>query len=215
MEVIQNKKSIESGIYVVLDPSMDEHVLLDKLQIILTKNIVAIQIWDNFKKGQDSISLIRKINLLCEQHQTPVLINNRWQVLKFIDLDGIHFDTIPSNLDEITKEINKEILLGLTCGNDLEDVKWAANNNIDYISFCSMFPSLTANDCEIIPHDIVKQAALIFEKPVFLAGGIDPKNLKQLEELKYDGIAVISGIINTEYPDKAIDGYRENLKLIK
>lgn len=215
MEVMKNRKSIDSGIYVVLDPSIDEEFLLHKLRVILTKNIVAIQIWDNFKEGQNSISLIEKIHLLCAQHQTPVLINNQWEVLKRIDLDGIHFDTIPSNLDEIRKEINNDILLGLTCGNDLKDVQWAANNNIDYISFCSMFTSPSVNNCEIITHDIVKKAALIFDKPLFLAGGIDPENLKQLDELKYDGIAVISGIMDTEYPDKAIDRYRKNLKLIK
>ena len=78
-----------------------------------------------------------------------------------------------------------------------------------------MFPSLSLSNCEIIIHETVKKAALIFDKPLFLAGGIGPKNLNQLEELKYDGIAVISGIMNAEHPDQAIDGYRKNLKSIK
>jgi thiamine-phosphate pyrophosphorylase len=215
MEMKANKRSIQSGIYLVIDPSMDERVLLDKLQISLTKKIAAVQIWDNFTDVQNKEPLIQEIHSLCAKHQTPVLINNQWEVLKTTDLDGVHFDTIPSNLDEIRKETHKNIFVGLTCGNNLDDVRWAAINNIDYISFCSMFPSSSLSNCEIITHETVKKAALIFDKPLFLAGGIDPKNLNQLEELKYDGIAVISGIMNAEHPDQAIDDYRKNLKSIK
>jgi len=210
-----NKKSIKSGIYLVIDPSMDEKILLNKLQIILTKEITAVQIWDNFKDGQDIEQLIHKIQFLCAQFQTLVIINNHWEYLKASELDGVHFDVIPTNLEEIKKQINRDLVFGLTCGNDLADVRWAANNNIDYISFCSMFPSSSVNNCEIISFERVKEASLIFKKPLFLAGGIDPNNLKLLDELKYDGIAVISGIMNSEHPDQTIDEYHQNLKSTK
>jgi thiamine-phosphate pyrophosphorylase len=215
MEMKVNKKSIKSGIYLVIDPSMDEQILLNKLQIILTKEITAVQIWDNFKDGQNIEHLIHEIHSLCTQFQTPVLINNHWEYLKATELDGVHFDVIPTNLKEIKKQINRDLIFGLTCGNDLADVRWAANNNIDYISFCSMFPSSSVNDCEIISYVTVKEASSIFDKPLFLAGGIDPNNLKLLNELKYDGIAVISGIMNSEHPDQIIDEYHKNLNSIK
>jgi|NGEPerStandDraft_5_1074534.scaffolds.fasta_scaffold05042_3 thiamine-phosphate pyrophosphorylase len=215
MEVKANKNTIKSGIYLVIDPSMDEEVLLDKLQLILTKEIAAVQIWDNFSEGQNIEQLIQKIHSLCAQYQTPVFINNRWEYLKESELDGVHFDTIPTNLEEIKKQINRDFIFGLTCGNDLDSVIWAAKHNVDYISFCSMFPSSSAGNCEIITYETVKDATSIFNKPLFLAGGIYPKNLKQLDELKYDGIAVISGIMNSEHPDLVIDEYRKNLKLTK
>lgn len=210
-----NKKSIKSGIYLVIDPSIDEQLLLNKLQIILTKGITAVQIWDNFKDEQNIEHLIHRIQSLCTKFQTPALINNHWKYLKATELDGVHFDVIPTNLEEIKKQLNRDLIFGLTCGNDLADVRWAANNNIDYISFCSMFPSSSVNNCEIISFEKVKEASSIFEKPLFLAGGIDPNNLKLLDELKYDGIAVISGIMNSEHPDKVIDEYRKNLNSIK
>lgn len=215
MEVKANKKSIESGIYLVIDPSMEEEDLLNKLHIILTKEIAAVQIWDNFKNQQNIVALIHKIHSLCAQHQTPVLINNHWEYLKETELDGIHFDAIPTNLDDIRKETNKDCIFGLTCGNDLVNVRWAAEHNMDYISFCSMFPSSSVSNCEIIAYETVKEASSIFDKPLFLAGGIYPKNIKQLDELKYDGIAVISGIMNSEHPDRAIDEYHQNLKSTK
>ena len=210
-----NKKTIKSGIYLVIDPSMNEQTLLDKLHMVLEKEIAAVQIWDNFKGGQNITEFIKKIQFLCAQHQVPVIINNRWEYLKKIELDGVHFDTQPTEIANIRKQINRDCIIGLTCGNDLADVKWAAENDIDYISFCSMFPSSSAGSCTIIDYETVKKASAIFDKTIFLAGGINPENLKQLNGLKYDGIALISGIMNSKHPDLAVDEYRKNLNLRK
>ena len=211
MEIIMNKKSIKAGIYLVVDPSMEELTLLRKLQISLEKGIAAVQIWDNFKNVTNVEGLVQKICTLCANHNTPVFINNRWEFLKTMDLDGIHFDEIPTQLEEIKKEINNEVLIGLTCGNNLDHVKWAADNQLDYISFCSMFPSPSAIDCEIVSQETVKKAAQIFDKPLFLAGGIAPENINQLDGLNYHGVAVISGIMNAAHPDEAINEYRKKL----
>ncbi len=211
----ENIKLIKSGIYLVIDPSMDEQVLLNKLQIILTKEISAVQIWDNFRDEQDIEALIDKIHSLCTQHQTPLLINNQWTYLKNTKLAGVHFDAIPTNIDTIRNLINRSLIFGLTCGNNLADVRWAAKNQLDYISFCSMFPSSSVSNCEIVDHETVKKASFIFDKPLFLAGGIYPENLKQLDALKYTGIAVISGVMDSNQPDLAINEYYENLKFIK
>ncbi|MGO3181475.1 MAG: thiamine phosphate synthase [Aequorivita sp.] len=215
MEVSKNRKAIKAGIYLVIDPSLEESVLMEKLQTILPRKIAAVQIWDNFKPDRDIVEIIDKIYFLFAQHQIPVLINNQWELLKEIELDGVHFDAIPSNFNEIRKEIKKDLIFGLTCENDLADVKWAAEEGIDYISFCSMFPSSSAGDCEIVAHETVKEASRIFKNPLFLAGGIYPKNIKELDGLEYDGIAVISGIMNSENPDRAIDEYLENINFKK
>lgn len=209
----RNKSTIGQGIYVVIDPAMDEAVLLNKLQRILPKQIAAVQIWDHFEEGQAIEQLIQNIYAVCAPYKTPVLINNRWEYLKSSALDGVHFDSIPANLDGIKKQINRDFILGLTCGNDLGRVRWATEHEADYISFCSMFPSSSADDCEIVSLKTIKEASSLFNKPLFLAGGIQPKNLNQLDELKYDGIAVISGIMNAEHPDLRIDEYRQHLNL--
>lgn len=207
----QNKTTIKPGIYLVVDPSLDEQALLDKLETSLRKGISIVQIWDHFKTGQKIEELIRKIYTLCARHKTPVLINNRWEYLESTELDGVHFDAVPENFDVIRKTANEDAVFGLTCENDLDKVRWAAQNDMDYISFCSMFPSESASGCEIVNHETVKQASMIFDKPLFLAGGIYPDNLHQLDELKYYGIAVISGIMESDHPDRAISEYQKNL----
>ena len=205
------KKRIDSGIYVVIDPAMQETILINKIKKISTQNIAAIQIWDNFKNSKNITQLIEKISAICSPKNIPVLINNRWELLINNHLDGVHFDEIPKDFEKIKSKINRDFIIGLTCENNLKSVEWANKKSIDYISFCSMFPSSSAGSCEIVNFKTVEKARKIFDKPLFLSGGISPEKIKDLKELSYDGIAVISGIMNAENPTKAIIEYQQNL----
>lgn len=210
--MIQQPRNIGSGIYVVIDPSMAKPVLYDKLDAVLTQKIAALQIWDNFGHDDDVPALISKLCRRCHNKGVPVLINNHWQYLKNTPLDGVHFDAVPKGYEQIRAEVNRPFLCGITCTNDMQPVMWAKNNGVDYISFCSMFPSGTAGSCELVSHDSVHRATAIYDGPIFLAGGIKPGNISELRHLPYTGIAVISGVMNSDAPDQSIREYVESEK---
>lgn len=206
------KQIIESGIYLIIDPSMDEEILFSKLNLVVKENIAAIQIWDNFKENQNIEELLLKIHAKTSFYEIPLIINNRWEYLKRILLDGIHFDEIPENFNQIKKEINRDFISGITCNNEFSKIKYAEYSQFEYISFCSMFPSKTANSCELVDFKTVRKARDIFSGKIFLAGGIDLNNIKNLEELNYDGIAVVSGIMSSENPSETIKIYHQKIK---
>ncbi|WP_229201291.1 thiamine phosphate synthase [Arcticibacterium luteifluviistationis] len=199
------------GIYLVLDPSMDEELLLHKLSLCLKEKLAAVQIWDNFNAEQNIPDLVQKVCERCQPKGVRVFINNRWNLLSNTDVDGVHFDEIPENYSVIKTKVNKPFLSGLTCNNDLAWVHWANENQMDYISFCSIFPSSTANSCDLVDFETIQQASEIFSKAIFLAGGIKPENIEKLSSLKYNGVAVVSGIMSSDTPDLAIKQYQEKL----
>ncbi|GHB65934.1 hypothetical protein GCM10007390_20060 [Persicitalea jodogahamensis] len=192
---------------------MEESVLLKKLELCLSEELAAVQIWDNFQPDQNIPDLIQKIGDRCHQKSVPVLINNRWELLNESMLDGVHFDQIPENYPHIIEKVKKPFINGLTCNNDLSYVHWATANRMDYISFCSIFPSTTSNSCELVDFSTVQAAAKISNLPIFLAGGIHPENVEKLNELDYSGIAVISGIMSSDQPNEAIKNYTKKLKI--
>lgn len=209
------KQTIESGIYLIIDPSMDEKILFPKLNLIVKENIAVIQVWDHFEQNQNIEELLLKIHETTSFYNTPLIINNRWELLKQIPLDGIHFDEIPENFNEIKKEINRDFIVGITCNNEFSTIEYAEGHQFDYISFCSMFPSKTANSCELVNFETVQKARNIFSGKIFLAGGIDLNNIKNLDELNYDGITVVSGIMSAENPSETIKNYHQKIKKIK
>lgn len=206
------KRKIKPGVYLVVDPSLDETILIEKLREVLQEQVVAVQLWDNFPPHKDSLDLIQKVTELCHQKDVPVLINNKWELLHHTTLDGVHFDAIPDNFERIRKELGREIISGLTCNNDLSYLHWANDNRIDYVSFCSIFPSRTSNSCELVNFETIQEAKKITSMPVFLAGGINPENLPELKCLSFDGIAVISGIMSSDKPGEVIKKFLSQLK---
>lgn len=205
---------MKNGVYLILDPAMEPGSLLRKLKQALLEDIAAVQIWDHFKNGTIPTYLIEEIQLLCQERSVPVLINNRWELLKHTYLDGVHFDSPPHDLSQLKTEIGREFIVGITCNNDLNLVKWAQDNEVNYLSFCSMFPSSTSNSCELVSFETVRRAREITTMPIFLAGGIRPDNLIQLEDLDFSGIAVISGVMNSNNPAVEINKYNSILNTL-
>ena len=206
---------IRGGLYLVLDPSMNRKELFLKLKEVLEEEIAVVQIWDNFSPSVDEGKLVNEICDLCHSRNVPVFLNNNWHLMKSTQADGIHFDIIPENFSKIRNELSADCMFGVTCTNDLSVIQWAHDNKLDYISFCSIFPSKTSNSCELVSFETIKKAREITSMPIFLAGGIQYQNIKELERIEFEGVAVISGIMSSENPGQATREYLSELKRIK
>jgi thiamine-phosphate pyrophosphorylase len=216
MEVMKITNPIRGGIYLVLDPGMEQELLLTKLSAALAAGINVVQIWNNWPAGIDKLKWIEAIAGLCSTYHIPLLINEEWQLLaQCHDLQGVHFDAIPANYKEIQQAIGRPFLSGITCSGNLETVEWAHQHGFDYVSFCAMFPSPSAGSCDIVMPQTVKQARGMTGMPIFVSGGITPENIMLLKkETPFDGVAVISGILSADNPQQKVKEYQQALKAI-
>lgn len=212
MELMSTQRHIGPGIYLVIDPSMEKTVLYDKLDAVLEEGIAAVQIWDHFRTDEDIPALTNELCQRCHAQGVPVLINNQWTYLADTPLDGVHFDAIPRDYETIKTTIGRQFLCGITCTNIMEPVQWASDHRLDYISFCSMFPSTTVDSCELVTPESVHRAKAIYGGPIFLAGGIRPENIGELNDFHYHGIAVISGVMNSDSPGQSIQNYHNHMR---
>ncbi|MBE9583268.1 thiamine phosphate synthase [Mucilaginibacter sp. JRF] len=208
-----DKPKITGGVYLVVDPAMDRSMLLSKLAPALKAGINAVQIWGNWLPHADKRSYIAAVSGLCRAYKVPLLIDNDWELLlDSTDLDGVHFDTIPENYPEIKKKVARPFLAGITCSGDLEIVRWADKNRLAYVSFCAMFPSISAGSCTIVMPSTVREARCITDLPLFVSGGITPENILSLRKLTpFDGVAVISGIMSADDTSLKVSAYQSAL----
>lgn len=203
--------NLKNRLYLVVDVAIDKQKLLDTLQIALKNGVVAVQVWTQRVDHLD-YGLLRRIIALCRNYSTAVLINNHWQLLDELGFNGVHFDAIPADWQNIRNALGS-CLYGITCNNDLSIVKWAEEEKLGYISFCSVFPSHTSNSCELVDLDRLRFIRELTTLPLFLAGGITPENVHLLHGIPFDGIALISGILAAEEPDKAMEAYKRELSI--
>lgn len=208
-----HKTTISGGVYLVLNPAVEQNLLLTKLESALKGHLQAVQIWNNWLPASNKLLLIASISKLCKPYNVPLFINNDWMLLKQTqDIDGVHFDTIPALIDQVRTEIGRPFLCGITCSGNLDTVVWAEANQLDYISFCSMFPSSSAGTCEIVMPETVGQARTMTRMPIFIAGGITPENTQTLkQQIPFNGVAVISGILSADDPEQKVQEYQQAL----
>jgi thiamine-phosphate pyrophosphorylase len=215
MEIMAQNHIITGGIYLVINPAMERDLLLGRLATALTGGIQVIQIWNNWLPGANKLGLIEDVYRLCQPYGVPVLINQEWVLLcESRYLDGVHFDDIPLDYELIKQDIGRPFIAGITCSGNLDKVRWAEQNGLHYISFCSMFPSPSAGHCDIVMPATVKAARLFTAMPIFVSGGITPQNIISLKkETPFDGVAVISGIMSADRPEQKVKQYQDALSI--
>lgn len=199
---ITNHEKITGGVYLVIDPAMDRLLLLSRLASALEGKLEAVQLWDHWAPGDDKLERINAVGELCRKHNVPLLIDNDWQMLSQSPyLDGVHFDTIPVDYTSIKETVGRPFISGITCSGNLDVIGWADEQQLDYVSFCAMFPSPSAGSCDIVMPTTVRQAKSMTKLPLFVSGGITPVNMVMLrKQTPFDGVAVISGIMSAEDP---------------
>src|SRR5690554_1551848 len=118
MKEKSKKYRLKEGLYLVVDPAMRREELLHKLNEALAGGVDIVQIWNNwpgsFGEG-DKERLISDILAVSGNYNVPVLVNEEWKLLKSTALDGVHFDDVPDQFEEIKSEIGRETIFGITC----------------------------------------------------------------------------------------------------
>lgn len=208
-----------NGLYLVVNPKQNRVELLSKLKEALNAGVSAVQLYNGWPKNfsyNNKVELCSEINNLCKEFNTPFFINNEWELLKDLDLAGVHFDKLPENWVKTKKAIGRSILTGLTMTNDLSILKNLESLEIDYLSFCAMFPSASVGNCEIVNPKNVEKTLQEVNIPVFISGGVTPEKINQFKYTPISGVAVISGVMNADNPKKAVQEYKNELtKIIK
>ncbi len=213
--MIKKNNKVPLGLYLIIDAGLEKEYLFKKIKEALEGGVSLLQVYNTIPETPARVKNLETICRLCHQHGVPVIVNNEWPQLKRFSFDGVHFDKIPANYEQVNKKINDSYIKGITCSNDLSVIKWANNHQFDYVSFCSMFPTKSAATCEIVSVEKVKMARNMTQMPIFLAGGINENNLQQLTGITYDGVAVISGIMDSEDISLSTRKYITHLKNMK
>lgn len=198
-----------AGVYLVIDPKREWSTLLEKLKAALEGGLNIVQVWnhweDHVNKGAKR-TFLEDVKQLCQPFDVPVLMHEDWKIAVDAHLDGVHFDEIPADFDQIAA-ILKDKVIGITVSNDIDKIKWADRQLLAYISFCSVFPSSSVDTCEIVRPENIRAARAITDLQLFLSGGMNPENMSQLEDVDFDGVAIISGILDAVDPTQAVKDY--------
>lgn len=165
----------------------------------------------------DFLKLAENVKLLCNEYMATLIINDRVDVAKEIDSDGIHLGLNDIKISEARNILGEDKIIGGTA-NTFEDVLQRIDEKCDYIGLgpfrftetkLNLSPILGLEGYQNIIDKLQEQN---LEIPIYAIGGIQPKDIESLINIGISGIAV-SGIITqrpqivTQLNEKLYDNF--------
>ena len=201
------------GLYLVVSPVMPFDKLLVTVEKALKGGVDLLQLIP--EDGPKISKLAEDLSSLAEQHDVPFLVNGNLRLAKEVGADGVHLDMYNVTPSEVKKVLGKQCIIGYTLGDNLEKLKWAETVGADYVSFCSVFPTSSAAQCDIVPIETIRAAKAQTTLPIFAAGGINLNNAKLILKASVNGIAVTSALLKAEDPEQTTLAFKEIIRNVR
>jgi thiamine-phosphate pyrophosphorylase len=208
-------RPISPGIYLIGEPenytSSEIEKFLTILQELLIEGVALFQIRQrdrNLIKDGPYLEVIQKAQKLCQNTDTPFIINDRLDLALITKADGLHLGASDIPYLEARRLLPNKII-GLS-NHHGEDVERHRHFDADYFSL----GPIHATTSKLTPDPVMgirqfERLLPLFNGPVVGIGGLTPENLGALCEARVDFAGVISGIWKNPDPLNSLRLYKK------
>jgi thiamine-phosphate pyrophosphorylase len=196
------------GLYAITDcENLTNDELIKKSEDLLNVGVSFFQYRNKNASQQKKKQLALKLQSLCNEYNTPFIVNDDVTLAKVIAADGVHLGQHDEDIAMARKVLGSKII-GVSCYNELERAIVAEEAGADYVAFGSFFPSVTKPNAKKASIELLKKAKSNLTIPVVAIGGITPENGKQLINANVDFLAIISGLYSASDTISATETYK-------
>ncbi|MEM8844426.1 MAG: thiamine phosphate synthase [Pseudomonadota bacterium] len=142
-----------------------------------------------------------KLQEICTAHEIPLIINDRVELAKNIQADGVHIGSTDSSLKATRDYLGHDVYIGVSCYRDIYRAIRAQHLGADYIAFGRLFSSLTKKDANYCPISIIQKAKKHIYIPICGIGGITADNAKKVSKAGASLIATADSVFNANNPE--------------
>ncbi len=183
---------------------------LDKIAQILKCGVKIIQYREKNKPAKEIIKTGMKIRQLCSIYGALFIVNDRIDIAKILDADGVHLgqDDIPIN--EARKILGNDKIIGISTHKP-NDALEAQKAGADYIGVGPVFKTPTKPNATPVGLEYVKWVSKNIKIPFYAIGSIDINNVQKVLSAGANRIAVIRALMNAQNPDIIIKKFMEEI----
>ena len=134
-----------------------------------------------------------KIKKLCGQYGVPFVINDRVDIAKEIDADGVHVGQDDMETMDVRAKLGPDKIIGVSA-HTVEEALLAEKQGADYLGVGAVFPTSSKSDVGEMSYETLKAICKAVSIPVVAIGGISGENVGKLAGSGICGVAVISAI---------------------
>ncbi|OGC84679.1 MAG: thiamine-phosphate diphosphorylase [candidate division Zixibacteria bacterium RBG_16_43_9] len=199
-------------LYAVADPSLClNRDLIEVVAQAIEGGAQMVQLRDKKSGDGEFLELTKKIHKITRKKRIPLIINDRVDVARLVDAEGVHLGEEDLPVKEARKILGSKKIIGASAS-DIKTAKIKEKEGADYIGLGPVFETGSKEIEKPLGVEIIKEAKRSLKIPVFPIGGINLSNLDQIISTGTKRIAVISAIFMAEDVRRAT---RELLRRLK
>lgn len=191
------------GLYVITDPELIPDAELEaRVRRAIEGGASAVQYRDKRPDDAGHLERARALRAVTRELGALLIINDNPSLAAAVDADGVHLGRDDPDIAR-ARAVAGRRLVGVSCYNELERARRAAEQGADYLAFGSFFPTATKSDTVAAAPDLLRRAKRELGLPVVAIGGITPDNGAALVAAGADALAVVSAVFGADDPRHA------------
>lgn len=206
-------KDIDYSLYLVAGSDIcGRERFFDYIERSIQGGVTLVQLREKSASGRELYETAVNVRKLTNKYNIPLIINDRVDIALAVDADGVHLgqNDLPCHIAR--KILGNDRIIGLSARN-IEKAIEAEQSGANYLGVGAMFPTSTKTDAKVVTPSVIKEIKNRIKIPVVAIGGIGADNIDKLQGCDIDGIAVVSAIMASKFPEKSaenlIDKFRK------
>ena len=190
----------------ITNPS-SRFTLHEEVEMALRGGCMWVQLRMKDTADEEAEKTALDIQTLCKEYHATFIIDDRVDLVKKIEADGVHLGKNDMPVSEARKVLGEAYIIGGTA-NTIEDIRSLARQKADYIG-CGPFrytttkknlsPILGLEGYRTLMQQMQEE---YIETPVVAIGGITFDDIADIMQTGVDGIAISGSVINAENPEE-------------
>lgn len=195
-----NKNKKIQGLYAITDPTLINDLdLMQAVTLAIKGGARVIQYRNKLACAELQEIQAQALAQLCKQYNVCFIINDDPQLAKKVNADGVHVGKDDGKISAARKILGSDAIIGISCYNQLDNVRQAKADGADYIALGRFFPSKTKPDAVQATLELLEQVKQEIDLPVVAIGGINHDNAEALIAHGADAIAVIYDLFHNKH----------------
>ncbi|MBL7130865.1 MAG: thiamine phosphate synthase [Candidatus Omnitrophica bacterium] len=172
------------------------------LRNLKSSGVDIVQLRDKLNNDRVFLKEAFRIKEICKNYAMPFIINDRSDLARAVDSDGLHLGQDDLPIDLARKILGRNKIIGISCHTIREALK-AQREGADYISFGPIFSTPLKPQTKAQGLNLLKRLIRDIKIPFFAIGGINPGNISRIMHRGVKRVAVCRSILVSSNPGQA------------
>lgn len=192
------KTKIDYTLYLVTDRDlMSAENIETAVEQAIKGGCTLVQLREKEACSLEFYEMAKKVKVVTDSYNVPLIINDRVDIALAIDADGVHIGQSDLPAKVVRGIIGRDKILGVSASN-LQHAVRACEDGADYIGVGAMFPTDTKDVASFTTMEDLAEIRKAVSVPIVVIGGINKATLPSFSGSGIDGLAVVSAILAQE-----------------